>query len=55
MLNRNACCTTTLIRLFAAVILIASTSNAVNAQMDKPAATEKRAGTVDASQLPKAK
>lgn len=55
MLNRNACCTTTLTRLFAAVILIASTSNAVNAQMDKPAATEKRAGTVDASQLPKAK
>jgi rhodanese-related sulfurtransferase len=54
-LNRNACCATTLTLLFVAVIVVASTSNAVNAQMDKPAATEKGAGTVDASQLPKAK
>ena len=55
MLNRNACCTTTLTLLFVAVIVVASTSNAVNAQMDKPAATEKGAATVDASQIPKAK
>ena len=41
--------------LFVAGILIASAPSPVSAQADKPTATDNRAGTVDASQLPKAK
>ena len=55
MLNRNACCTRTSALLFVAGILIASAPSPVSAQADKPTATDNRAGTVDASQLPKAK
>ncbi len=40
---------------FVAGILIASAPSPVGAQTDKPAATDKRVGTVDVSQLPKAK
>ena len=55
MLNRNACCTRISALLLVAGMLIASAPSPVGAQADKPTATDSRVGTVDASQLPKAK
>lgn len=53
--NRNACCTATFALLFIAGVLMASTPSPIYAQTEKPAATDNRVGTVDASQLPEAK
>lgn len=55
MLNQNACCTRISALLLVAGILIASAPSPVGAQADKPTTTDSRVGTVDASQLPKAK
>jgi rhodanese-related sulfurtransferase len=55
ILNRNACCVRTVALLFVAGILIVSAPSPVSAQADKPTATDKRADTVDAGQIPKAK
>jgi rhodanese-related sulfurtransferase len=55
MLNRNACCTRTSALLLVTGVLIASAPSPASAQVDKATATDNRVGTVDASQLPKAK
>ena len=54
-LNPKARCTTASALLVVTGILIASAPSRVGAQADKPAATDSRVGTVEASQLPKAK
>ncbi len=55
MLNRHASRTKTSAFLLVAGILTAFAPSPVSAQADKPTATDHLAGTVDASQFPKAK